>query len=87
VSDGEDVSTPQLVRRMAHFLGRRARLFPMPVSLIRAGAALLGKRELAQQLCGSLQVDIAGTRAVLDWSPPVEFDLALRKAVQGSLAR
>jgi nucleoside-diphosphate-sugar epimerase len=87
VSDGEDVSTPQLLRRMAHFLGRPARLFPMPVSMIRAGAALLRKTELVQQLCGSLQVDITGTKALLNWSPPVSVDLALRHAVQGSLVR
>ena len=83
VSDGEDLSTPELVRRLAHAMGRPARLFPMPASVLMAGAMLLGKREVAQRLLGSLQVDISKARSLLGWTPPVNVDEGLRRAVQG----
>ncbi|WP_343349895.1 UDP-glucose 4-epimerase family protein [Pseudomonas sediminis] len=82
VSDGEDLSTRQLLRRMGGALGRPARLVPIPAWLLEAGASLLGKRALAQRLCGSLQVDISKTRELLNWSPPLGVDEALRRAAE-----
>jgi nucleoside-diphosphate-sugar epimerase len=82
VSDGEDLSTRQLLRRMGGALGRQARLVPIPAWLLEAGASLLGKRALAQRLCGSLQVDISKTRELLNWSPPLGVDEALRRAAE-----
>lgn len=81
VSDGEDLSTPDLIRRMARAINRPARLLPMPKSLIMAGAIILGKREMAQRLCGSLQVDISKSRTLLGWNPPVSVDEGLRRVV------
>jgi len=43
VSDGEDVSTTQLLRRMGQALGRPARLIPVPVSWLKLAAAMVGK--------------------------------------------
>lgn len=83
VSDGEDLSTTQLLRRMAQAMGRPARLIPVAPSLLQAGAALLGKPELAQRLCGSLQVDITKTRQLLGWTPPISVEEGLRRAAQG----
>ncbi len=85
VSDGEDLSTTQLLRRMGNALGQPARLIPVPASLLRLGAALVGKPELAQRLCGSLQVDISKTRELLGWRPPVSVDEGLRRAAEGYL--
>ncbi|MBU0587319.1 MAG: SDR family oxidoreductase [Gammaproteobacteria bacterium] len=79
VSDGEDVSTPELIRRMAHGMGRPARLIPVPVWLVHALATLLGKRDMALRLCGSLQVDIAKARKLLGWVPPLTLDEGLKK--------
>lgn len=75
--DGEDLSTSDLLRRMATALGRPARLLPVPAWLLVAGGNLLGKRAMAQRLCGSLQVDISKTRRLLNWTPPVSVDEAL----------
>ena len=83
VSDGEDVSTTQLLRRTAHAMGKHAWLLPVPTMLLEWGAAILGKRDVAQRLCGSLQVDISKTRQLLGWSPPLTLDQGLRKAVEG----
>ena len=80
VSDGEDLSTTQLLVRMAAALGRPARLLPVPEWMLKATASLLGKGEFAQRLCGSLRVDIAKARALLGWSPPLSVDEGLRRA-------
>lgn len=77
VSDGEDLSTPDLLRRTATALGRHARLFPVSERLIEVGARITGRAALVQRLCGSLQVDIAKTRELLDWNPPVKVNDAL----------
>lgn len=83
VSDGEDVSTTELLRRMGQALDSRARLIPVPASVLKAAAALLGKRDMAQRLCGSLQVDIQKTRQLLGWTPPLTLDQGLKKAAEG----
>ena len=64
---------------MGEALGRPARLIPVPVPLLRMGAALLGKREIAQRLCGSLEIDIVKTRELLGWEPPISVDEGLRR--------
>lgn len=83
VSDGEDVSTTQLLQRTAKAMGKQAMLLPVPVGFLQRGAALLGKRDVAQRLCGSLQVDIGKTRRLLGWNPPLTLDQGLKKAVEG----
>ena len=81
VADGEDVSTAGLLRKVGDALERPARLVPVPVWLLRAGAAALGKREMARRLLGSLQVDASKAREVLGWAPPVSLDDGLRRAI------
>jgi len=83
VADDEDVSTAALLQRMASAMDRKARLFPVPVWVLESAAALLGKRDVARRLCGSLQVDIQHTRQRLGWAPPIGLDEGLRRAVQG----
>jgi UDP-glucose 4-epimerase len=62
VSDGVDVSTSELIRRMGHAMGYPARLIPLPVFWLKLTAALIGKSEMVHRLCGSLQVHIDKTR-------------------------
>jgi nucleoside-diphosphate-sugar epimerase len=83
VSDGEDVSTTELLRRMAHALGCTVRLIPVPVGLLKLVAAMVGKRELAQRLCESLQVNIDKTHQLLGWRPPITLDQGLKKVAEG----
>ncbi|MFY0727861.1 UDP-glucose 4-epimerase family protein [Pseudomonas sp. NFX15] len=82
VSDGDDLSTTRLLRKMATALGRSARLLPIPAWVLQNGAALLGRKDLSNRLCGSLQVDISKTRSLLEWSPPVSVDDALKATAQ-----
>lgn len=71
VSDGEDISTTELLRKMSAALGRRALLVPVPVAVLEWAARLLGRQAMAQRLVGSLEVDISLTRQVLGWAPPM----------------
>ena len=82
VSDGEDVSTTELFRRTARAMSKKALLLPVPASVLELGATLLGKRDLAQRLCGSLQLDMTKTCCLLGWIPPLTLDEGLRKAVE-----
>jgi UDP-glucose 4-epimerase len=81
VSDGEDLSTPDLMRRIGAAMGRRVRLPSVPVALLQLSADLLGRRGELARLCGSLVVDITQSRAELGWSPPVTVDDALARTV------
>lgn len=83
VSDGEDLSTAELLKRMGNALGKPARLFYMPTNLLKLGAALIRKEDVYQRLCGSLQVDITHTRQLLHWTPPLSVDEGLRRTAQG----
>lgn len=82
VSDGEDLSTTELLRRVGRPLGRPARLLPIPTLMLVTAARLVGKAGIGQRLCGSLQVDIGKNRALLDWQPPVAVDEALAKTAR-----
>jgi len=81
VSDGEDVSTTDLLKKTALAMGIKARLIPVPDILIKAGGKLLGKGDVVQRLCGNLQVDITKAQQLLGWAPPISVEEGLRRAV------
>ena len=81
VSDGQDLSTTELVRGMAQAAGVPARFIPVPVWALQAGASLLGKGDAVQRLCGNLQVDISKARNLLGWVPPISVEEGLRRAM------
>ncbi|MHB1174515.1 MAG: UDP-glucose 4-epimerase family protein [Sulfuriferula sp.] len=74
VRDGEDISTPELVRRLGHHLDKPARLFALPSSLLEHLAGLVGRRADAQRLTSSLIVDDSRIRRELGWLPPCTLD-------------
>lgn len=85
VSDGETLSTTELLRRLSQALRKPARLVPVPESLIRFGAAMFGGRDIARRLCGNLVVDITKTRQLLGWIPPMPVDIGLELAARAFL--
>lgn len=85
-SDGHDVSTRELLIMLATAMGRKARLLPMPVGLMRGAAKMLGKGATANRVLGSLQVDIAKNRELLGWTPPVSMEEGLRRTVTADWA-
>ncbi|AZF36380.1 UDP-glucose 4-epimerase [Pseudomonas sp. R4-39-08] len=82
VSDDDDMSTTELLKRMGEALETPVRLIPVPTWLLLRGAALLGRKDVARRLCGSLQVDISKTRSLLGWTPPLTVAQALSKTAR-----
>jgi nucleoside-diphosphate-sugar epimerase len=82
VSDGVDLSTPDIVRRIAHGLGKPARLLPIPPAILRAIGTMAGKRAALQRLMASLQVDTTAARTRLGWPPPFTVDEETRLTTQ-----
>ena len=80
--DGQDLSTTELLYRVARAMGKPSRLLPVPSSLLMLGATLLGKKAVAQRLLGSLQVDISKARSLLGWEPPISVEEGLRRCFQ-----
>ncbi len=82
VSDGDDISTPELIRRIAAALGRRPFLLPIPVSWMRWAGRVLGKQAAVDRLLGSLCVDISPLREELGWTPPYTMQEGLEVTAQ-----
>ena len=85
ISDGEDVSTTQLFRKVADALGKDARLLSVPVWLMSFAARLIGKGDVANRLFSSLQVDSSKGRDILGWQPVITMDEQLNKTVAADL--
>lgn len=79
VSDGEDLSSPDLVRRMAEALHRRARIVPVPLSLLQVAGTLTGRRAAVNRLIGSLAINSTRLRNALGWQPPFSVNEGLQK--------
>jgi len=77
--DGEDLSTTELLRGVAKAAGVSSRLIPVPASVLMFMASLVGKKEMAQRLIGSLQVDISKARDLLGWTPPLSVEEGLSR--------
>lgn len=78
VSDGEDLSTSELSRRLGKALGKSPLLLPVPPELLRLTTKLLGKADIGDRLSGSLQVDSNKIQQMLDWTPPYTVDQGLQ---------
>jgi nucleoside-diphosphate-sugar epimerase len=78
VSDGEDLSTPELIRRIGKAMNKTPLLLPIPSHLLKSGTKLLGKGEVGDRLLGSLAVDSSKIRKTLNWQPPYTVDEGLK---------
>jgi nucleoside-diphosphate-sugar epimerase len=84
VSDGDDLSTAELIRRIAHAFDRPARLLPVPEPLLYAAAALVGRRAVAKKTLGSFRVNISKAKRLLGWAPPCRMDDELRRIAKSA---
>jgi UDP-glucose 4-epimerase len=82
VSDGETVSTPELVSRIARALERPAWLVPAPPALLRVAGMIAGRRDEIRRLTGNLAVDASKARQHLDWRPPHTLDEGLAETAR-----
>ncbi|MGV6806827.1 MAG: NAD-dependent epimerase/dehydratase family protein, partial [bacterium] len=80
-SDDDDMSTAELFRRLGEAAGRPAQLINVPAWVLQSFGTLFRKKDIAQRLCGSLQVDITRARTVLGWEPPMSVNDSLKQAV------
>jgi nucleoside-diphosphate-sugar epimerase len=72
--DDTEVSTPELLRRIAHHLGGKPRMWPFPPDLLRLALSMLGRSGTAAALIGSLSIDDSATRSRLNWKPRISLD-------------
>jgi len=86
ISDGEDVSTTQLLSKVAKAFGKKACLIPVPVSWMRFAVGLIGKADVANRLFGSLKVDSSKARKLLGWKLVITMDEQLKKTADAYLA-
>lgn len=82
VSDDDDLSTSELLQQVAVVLGKKSRLFAINEKVIELSLSLIGKKDLAQRLCGSLQVDISKAKKLLNWTPIISVEEGLQKTAQ-----
>jgi len=87
ISDGEDVSTTELLQKVAKAFGEKSLLLPVPVSLMTFVAKLLGKQSVTDRLFGSLQVDSSKARELLGWKPVITMDEQLKKTAAAYLVK
>ena len=83
VSDGEDLSTPDLINYIATSMGRRTHLFPLPIFLLKFLGSISGKQKEINRLVGSLRVDNSYTKEILNWIPPLSVEEGIRRMVKG----
>jgi nucleoside-diphosphate-sugar epimerase len=82
VSDGEDLSTTDLIRKLSKFMNKSPRLFQFPQLIIQLTARLVGKSLEVKRLLGSLRIDNSYAREILGWSPVLSLDESLAKTVR-----
>ncbi len=87
VCDGEDLATPELIRRLAAAQRRKARLVFVPLPLLRLAATLLRRQAVMDRLTGSLCVDSRKIQTMLDWAPPFTVDHGLTETTAWFEAR
>jgi UDP-glucose 4-epimerase len=82
IADAHSVSTSELVERIAAALDVPTRLYRAPASLLRAGAALTGRRDAVERLLGSLEVDSAIFGGRTGWTQPYTIEQGLTATAQ-----
>jgi len=87
VRDGEDLSTPELVRRLGVAMESRVCLWPCPTSFLYWMGQVAGKRGMIDRLVGSLQVNSSKIQTELDWRPPFTVDAGLAETAAWFRAR
>lgn len=87
LSDGEDVSTPCLLRQLGRAIGHPARLLPCPPVLLKLAGRLVGLSNQMDRLLGSLQVDSGKIRRELHWTPLYSLQQGLSATAEPSAVR
>ncbi len=81
-SDGEDLSTPELIKLIASSMERKANLFPCPIFILKFLGSVFGRSEEINRLVGSFRIDSSYTKKTLDWTPSLSVKEGIRRMVQ-----
>mgnify|MGYP001566702180 CR=1 FL=1 len=87
VSDGQDISTPELIKMIATAMKKKAVLFSLHSGILKALCKIVGKTEELEKLTGSLLVDSSKIRDLLGWKPPWTLEEGIREMVRGHSER
>jgi nucleoside-diphosphate-sugar epimerase len=87
VADGEDLSTPALISKLAAAMNKKSKLLPVPLWVLNMGAQMTGKKEWYEKLCASLQVDASKAFKLLNWKPSTSVDAGLKMTVDWFMGR
>jgi nucleoside-diphosphate-sugar epimerase len=82
VSDGEDLSTHELLTRLTTELGRTPKSVPIPLFILQGLGALVGRKDMIARLTENLEIDATMTKQSLGWAPPFSVSESLRKLNQ-----
>lgn len=82
VSDGQDISTPDLINSISISIGRSSRLIPVPISLLQVLGKLFKRQNEIEKLIGSLQIDSSYVREILNWTPKINIKEGIKKMVK-----
>jgi nucleoside-diphosphate-sugar epimerase len=85
LSDGEDVSTKELIEKISLAMGKQSRLIPVPVSMLKLIGSLFGRSQALSRLLGSLQIDSSKARGRLNWTPPLTIQEGIALSVKDFL--
>jgi nucleoside-diphosphate-sugar epimerase len=82
LSDGIEISTPELIQKVSVALGKPSRLFPCPPDFLRLLGRIIGKNRTVSRLLDSLIVDTSKIQSELGWNPPFSMEEGLQETVK-----
>ena len=82
VSDGQDISTPDLIKMIAKAMGKKPRLLPVPSVALKVLGRITGKQSEVERLIGNLQIDSSKIRNTLDWKPSFTVEEGISETVK-----
>jgi nucleoside-diphosphate-sugar epimerase len=82
LSDGQDLSTPDLIKMIAKAMGKRVMLFSLPLRFLRMMCRIMGKAKEFEKLTGSLRVDNSKIRNLLGWNPPFTMEEGIKETLK-----
>jgi nucleoside-diphosphate-sugar epimerase len=82
LSDGKNLSTPELIQLIASAIGQPVKLFSLPLIFLKFFSFILGKKKEINRLTESLEVDDSYTKEILNWTPPVSVEEGIRRIIK-----
>ena len=79
ISDDEDISTTELLKKLTFIKGKKDLLFELPKPILVSLFTLINRKKEIQRLTSNLQVDITHTKDKVSWRRKYSFDQSLKQ--------